>query len=147
MLRLRPTPKKLNCVFFTIIAIFGIHFTTLGSVVSLEESVEDIQASIVDLQASDDTLAGAIGETQGQLDALSSSVDQRFNDVNQNISKLNSTLDFDETRIEDLEQNDQKQTEAIGNIEENIDTLRLVFKMLMRRPARVSQSVTRGSNF
>ena len=44
--------------------------------------------------------------------------------MNENISKLNSTIDFDETRIEDLEENDQKHTEAISNIEDNIDTLR-----------------------
>ena len=50
--------------------------------------------------------------------------------MNENISKLNSTLDFDETRIDDLEENDQKQAEAIGNIEDNIDSLRFVFKLL-----------------
>ena len=59
-----------------------------------------------------------------QLNALSSSVDSRFNDVNQNIANLNSTIDFDETRIDDLEENDQKHTESINNIEDNIDTLR-----------------------
>ena len=63
-----------------------------------------------------------------QLNTLSSSVDSRFNEVNENISKLNSTIDFDETRIDDLEENDQKHTESISNIEDNIDTLRSVLR-------------------
>ena len=120
------------------------------SVKHLEVRFEIIREDIHSLQRTDIVMQASIDETQGQLDALSSSVDQRFNDFNENYSEdilhLNSTLELQESQINNLEIQDLEHSEAIIGINSEIDAVKTRLSIIEGQNQDSFQFLVSGSS-